>query len=58
MKPSPAWMLAIISAATTISQVSPMPTAMPVKIDGAVAGSTILQKRCHGRAPIDSAARW
>ena len=37
----------IISAAKTTSQVIPMPTAAPVKMDGSVPGRTIFQKRSN-----------
>ena len=49
--------LEIISAATTTSQVMPMPTAAPVKIDGNIPGRMILQNRSQLFAPIDCAAR-
>ena len=48
---------AIISDATTISQAIPMPTAMPVTMEGMVAGRIILQKRSLGVEPRDRAAR-
>ena len=49
--------LEIISAATTTSQVMPMPTAAPVKIEGSVPGRMMRQNRCHWLAPMDCAAR-
>src|SRR3954465_9135135 len=60
MAPRPVWpepMLLTISAATTISQVNPMAMAIPVNIEGELAGTTTLQNTCQRVAPIESAAR-